>query len=75
MIGFSTYLGSLIFLIIIWGTLPEEVPAHYNALGEVGRWGSKWELLSGFSQWFLPVTIIGMGIPIVLGIIKQKRIQ
>lgn len=27
------------------GTLPEEVLAHYNALGEVDRWGSKWELL------------------------------
>ena len=33
------------FLIIIWGELPEEVPAHYNAYGVVDRWGSKWELL------------------------------
>ena len=33
------------FLIIIWGRLPEEVPAHYNAYGAVDRWGSKWELL------------------------------
>ena len=25
------------FLIIIWGRLPEEVPAHYNAYGTVDR--------------------------------------
>lgn len=44
-IGYSFYLGSIIFLIFIWGALPKEVPAHYNALGEIDRWGSKWELL------------------------------
>lgn len=44
-IGYSFYIGSIIMLIIVWGTLPEEVPAHYNALGEVDRWGSKWELI------------------------------
>ncbi|CAG9610509.1 hypothetical protein NEOCIP111885_04284 [Pseudoneobacillus rhizosphaerae] len=44
-IGYSFYLGSVIFLITIWNRLPKDVPAHYNALGEVDRWGSKWELL------------------------------
>lgn len=44
-IGYSFYIGSIVFLIIIWGELPNEVPAHYNALGEVDRWGSKWELI------------------------------
>src|SRR5699024_4949850 len=44
-IGYSFYIGSILLLIIIWGRLPEEVPAHYNALGEVDRWGSKFELL------------------------------
>lgn len=44
-IGYSLYIGSIIFLVIIWTRLPAEVPAHYNALGEVDRWGSKWELL------------------------------
>jgi uncharacterized membrane protein len=43
-IGYTFYLGSIIFLIMIWSMLPEEVPAHYNASGEVDRWGSKWEL-------------------------------
>ena len=43
------------FLIIIWGRLPEEVPAHYNAYGTVDRWGSKWELLllSGIGAFIL----------------------
>lgn len=144
--GFSLYFGSIIFLIFVWNELPKEVPAHYNASGEVDRWGSKWELLtlpgiglfiivlmqifeknpemhnypkrfnesnakqfylqsrklinqlknasliifalilfesisialgwwSGFGKWFLPITIIGTSIPIVLAIIKQKNIQ
>jgi len=43
-IGYSFYFGSFIFLIYSWNRLPEEVPAHYNALGEVDRWGAKMEL-------------------------------
>jgi uncharacterized membrane protein len=145
-IGYSFYLGSIIFLIIFWDNLPEEVPAHYNALGEVDRWGSKWELLilpgvgafiilfmqtfekfpethnypqrfnesnaeqfylhsrkminqlknicliifslillestsialgweNDFGKWMLPLIIIGTGLPIVIGIMKQKKIK
>lgn len=43
-LGYTAFIGIIILLIIIWGKLPEEVPAHYNAKGEVDRWGSKWEL-------------------------------
>jgi nitrate reductase NapE component len=28
----------------------------------------------GFGMWFLPITILGTGVPIVVGIIKQKKI-
>jgi len=42
--GYLFFLGSIILLIAVWGALPEKVPAHYNALGKVDRWGSKWEL-------------------------------
>ena len=44
-IGYSCYFGSILLLIFIWGDLPDKVPAHYNAIGEVDRWGSKMELL------------------------------
>nr|WP_232288629.1 DUF1648 domain-containing protein [Bacillus cereus] len=145
-IGYSLFFGSIIFLIIIWGRLPEEVPAHYNAYGAVDRWGSKWELLllpgigafillfiqtlekfpevhnhpqrlnesnaeqfylnsrkmlnqlknvcllifaliqfetisialewsGGFGKLFLPILLIGTAIPIVIGIIKQRKIS
>lgn len=44
-IGYSAYIGSIILLVAIWASLPDEVPAHYNAFGEVDRWGNKYELL------------------------------
>nr|WP_225990676.1 DUF1648 domain-containing protein [Bacillus luti] len=145
-IGYSLFFGSIIFLIIIWGRLPAEVPAHYNAYGAVDRWGSKWELLllpgiglfilllmqalekfpevhnypqrlnesnakefylnsrkmlnqlknvcllifafiqfetisialdwsGGFGKLFLPILLIGTVIPIVIGIIRQRKIS
>lgn len=145
-IGYSFYLVSLIFLISNWDRLPDEVPAHFNALGEVDRWGSKMELFilpiigvfiallmqviekfpeshnypdrlnkenaiefylvsrklinqlknisliifaliliesisialgrdNGFGVWFLPIVILSVLIPIILGIIKQRKIR
>ena len=44
-IGYGVYLASIIFLIYSWNSLPNEVPGHFNASGEVDRWGSKYELL------------------------------
>ncbi|MDQ0214446.1 putative membrane protein [Oikeobacillus pervagus] len=145
-VGFFFYFGSIIFLISVWNILPEKVPAHYNAAGEVDRWGSKWELIilpsvglctllfmqvfekfpevhnypkrfnesnaeqfylhsrkmlnqlknicliifalilfesvtialgwsGGFGIWFIPIVILGTGIPIILGIVKQRKIK
>ena len=145
-IGYSSYFGSIILLLVVWGMLPDQVPGHYNAVGEVDRWGSKWELLilplvgafililmtvlekfpeahnypgrlnesnaeqfylhsrklvnqlknicivifslielesvsialgwsGGFGVWFLPVAIIGIFIPMIIGILKQRRIK
>lgn len=34
-----------IYLGIIWSSLPKEVPIHWNALGEIDRYGSKFILL------------------------------
>lgn len=44
-LGYAFFIGSILLLVMVWNTLPEEVPAHYNAKGEVDRWGSKWELI------------------------------
>lgn len=57
-IGYACFIGSILFLIFIWNKLPQEVPAHYNALGEVDRWGSKRELfiLPGIGT-FLAITM------------------
>lgn len=29
---------------LLWGRIPKQIPGHYNAAGEIDRWGSKWEL-------------------------------
>lgn len=145
-IGFSVYFVSIILLIFVWSKLPDKVPAHYNALGEVDRWGSKGGLLVlpilgvfigammqafekfpevhnypkrlneknaekfylnsrkminkiknicliifalilfesisislgwgiGLGIWFLPIVLVGMGIPLIGGILRQRKIK
>ena len=44
----------LIYLGIIWQKLPEEVPIHWNALGEIDGYGSKFTLL------LLPILMPGL---------------
>lgn len=39
------FAAGIFHLLAVWGQLPDRVPAHYNAAGEVDRWGSKWELV------------------------------
>lgn len=38
-------IGVLIYLFLNWNSIPEKIPGHYNAMGEVDRMGSKKELL------------------------------
>ena len=33
--------GITIYLIIMWGSIPDQIPGHFNASGEVTRWDSK----------------------------------
>ena len=37
--------GMAVFLAAYWRFIPEEVPMHFNAAGEIDRWGSRAELL------------------------------
>ena len=38
-------LGTALFLALYWWHIPQEVPMHFNAAGQIDRWGSKAELL------------------------------
>lgn len=44
-IALAVFIGTIVYLLVAWATLPDEVPAHYNGIGEVDRWGSKWEMV------------------------------
>lgn len=56
-LGLIVFIGSIIFLVVSWSAIPEQVPGHYNASGEVDRWGSKYELfilpMIGVFLWFM----------------------
>ncbi len=38
-------LGIILYLVFSWNSIPEKIPGHYNAAGEIDRWGSRGELL------------------------------
>lgn len=38
-------IGVLIYLFLNWSSIPDKIPGHYNAKGEIDRMGSKGELL------------------------------
>jgi len=37
--------GVVIYLEANWNNIPDKIPGHYNAMGEVDRWGNKGELV------------------------------
>jgi uncharacterized membrane protein len=41
----SLLIGVLIYLLLNWNSIPDMIPGHYNAMGEIDRMGSKVELL------------------------------
>ena len=38
-------MGILIYLFVKWSSIPDKIPGHYNAMGEIDRMGNKGELL------------------------------
>lgn len=38
-------LGLAAYLAVNWNNIPDKIPGHYNAMGEIDRWGNKGELL------------------------------
>ncbi|MFJ7733249.1 DUF1648 domain-containing protein [Lysinibacillus sp. NPDC097231] len=62
-IGGGLFVLSILYIIVMWGKLPEEIPAHFNSAGEVNRWGSKMELF------ILP--FIGIFLWILMGLLEK----
>jgi len=62
-IGAIIFVSSIIYIMLMWGKLPEEIPGHFNGKGEVDRWGSKIELI------ILP--LIGMFLWIIMGLLEK----
>jgi len=56
-------IGVSIYLYLNWSTIPDKIPGHYNAMGQIDRMGSKGELL------ILP--IIGWLIYLFLTVIEK----
>lgn len=44
-IGLLLLLGMIVFICIQWDQIPQQVPMHYNALGKIDSWGSKYQIL------------------------------
>ena len=38
-------LGSIVYILILWHSLPEQIPTHYNAAGEIDGYGGRGSLL------------------------------
>ena len=37
--------GTILFVVIRWHYLPDQIPTHYNFAGEIDGYGSRWTLL------------------------------
>ena len=63
LLGITLFLGAILFVVINWGNIPDTVPAHFNAAGEVDRFGSKYE--------FLILPIIGLMLFGVMSLLEK----
>ncbi|PIC73586.1 DUF1648 domain-containing protein [Sporosarcina sp. P17b] len=59
----ALFAAALVYLLLQWSRLPERIPAHFGADGEVDRYGTRMELL------LLP--IIGIVMWVGLGILEK----
>ncbi len=54
-------IGMILFLLICWSHIPQQIPMHYDLAGNITRWGSRKELiLFPVLAWitYLPVTLV-----------------
>ena len=46
--------GTFLYLLFVWNRLPDRIPTHYNGIGEIDGYGTR------FTIWICPVTMILM---------------
>lgn len=63
-IGIGALLLSLVFTLLNWGGIPQEIPAHFDFEGNVDRYGAKVELF------ILP--IIAVALLILMQLVEKK---
>lgn len=44
-VSFCILAAMFIYLAVRWGDVPDKIPGHYNAAGQIDRWGNKMELI------------------------------
>ena len=44
-LGLVMLIGTPLYLVIRWPSIPNKLPMHYNFAGEIDRWGGKGEVL------------------------------
>lgn len=44
-LGLVMLIGTPLYLVIRWPSIPDKLPMHYNFAGEIDRWGGKGEVL------------------------------
>lgn len=44
-LGLVMLIGTPLYLVIRWPSIPDKLPMHYNFAGEIDRWGGKGEIL------------------------------
>ena len=55
-------IGTLIYLIVRWNAIPDQIPTHYNAAGDIDGWGGKgmvWLLVVISWGLYLGITFVG----------------
>jgi len=63
-IGIASIVAMILYIELNWSALPDDVPIHFNAAGEVDRWDSKWSML------ILP--IIAIALYIFMEVIEKR---
>ena len=53
-IGIASIVAMILYIALNWSALPDAVPIHFNAAGEVDSWGSRWMMF------FLPTIAIAL---------------